>query len=128
MASVSLRIHHQREVNLKPMVKRGGKEIDCHRPQAKKLLTHLMAQRPFGAQDLGAPTERVGQDIQSARNELGKKVDGMHLIQAKDRLCYHVESRRTRPPFLLQVQQGGGVVGEQGYRLMAQKRKETVHC
>ena len=86
---------------------------------AKKLTKSL------GAEDLTLAAEGVGEDIQSARNELGEELNLRGLAQAEHILCHHVERGRTSSTLLLEIRQGCGVVGEHRHHPTTERRKES---
>ena len=79
-----LRVHHRREVDRQPVVEGGRKEVDGGRPEAKKLVKRLRTKSPFGTDDLVPATQRVGEDVHLARDELRKKLDVIILAKPED--------------------------------------------
>ena len=53
----SLWIHHRRKIHRKPMVEGGRKKVDGDRPSTEQIPANLLAEGPFGAQNLLAPRE-----------------------------------------------------------------------
>ena len=87
------------------MIHGGGEEVDGDRPMTEKLLANLLAKGPLRVQDLGTPTERVRQDVELPRNELGEQTNTGGFAKTKDGLRYQVEGGRAGTPFLAQVSQ-----------------------
>ena len=96
------------------MVEGGRKEVDGDQPSAEQIPANLLAEGPFGAQNLQAPTERIREDVEAARNKLGEQTN-VCLAQAKNGLSHLVEAGGTGTTLLVQVRQGGGIVGEQSH-------------
>ena len=107
------------------MIEGGCKEADGGRPEAKKMTKHLRTKGPFGTDDLILATQRVGEDIHLAWDELMKQLNLRVLAKTEDRLSHGVERGGASAPLLLEVCQGGGVVGEHRNHTTTKRRKES---
>ena len=94
------------------MIEGGCKEVDGGWPEAKKMTKCLRTKGPFGTNDLILATQRVGEDIHLAWDELRKQLNSRVLAKPEDGLSHGVERGGASTPQLLEVRQGGGVVGE----------------
>ena len=66
------------------MIEGGRKEVDGGRPEAKKMTKRLRTKGPFGTDDLIPTTQRVGEDIHLAWDELRKKLNVRLLAKPED--------------------------------------------
>ena len=78
-----LRVHHRREVDRQPVIEGGRKEVNGGWPEAKKLAKRLRTESPLRTDDLVPATQRVGEDVHLARDELRKKLDVEILAKAE---------------------------------------------
>ena len=58
----------------------------------KQLAERLGAKGPFGAEDLPFAVQRIGQDIQLARDEPGQETNAMRLAKLQNGLGHGIES------------------------------------
>ena len=92
-----LRVHHRREIDRKPVTEGRREEVDCDRPEAK-MTKRLRTKGPLGTNDLVPATQRVGEDIHLARDELRKELNARLLAKPEDRLSHGVERGRVSAP------------------------------
>ena len=107
------------------MIEGGCKEVDGGRPEAKKMTKGLRTKGPFGTDDLILATQRVGEDIHLAWDELRNRLNSKVLTKPEDRLSHGVERGGASTPLLLEVCQGGGVVREHRHHMTTKRRKEA---
>ena len=93
-----LMVHHRREIDRKPVIEERREEVDCGRPEAKKMTKPLHTGGPLGTNDLIPATQRVGEGIHLARDELGKELNVRLLAKPEDRLSHGVERGRVSAP------------------------------
>ena len=58
---------------------------------------------------------------------MGEQTYSMGLAKAKNSLSHRIETGGTSNPFLAQIQQDGGIVGEEGDRLILEKMEESAN-
>ena len=85
------------------MIEGRGEEVDCGRPEAKKMTKRLGTKGPLGTNDLIPATQRIGEDIHLARDELGKELNVRLLAKPEGRLSHGVECGRASAPLFLEV-------------------------
>ena len=107
------------------MIEGGCKEVDGGWPEAKKMTKRLRTKGPFRTDDLILATQRVGEDIHLTWDELRKQLNPRVLAKPEDRLSHGVERGGASTPLLLEVSQGGGVVGEHRHHKTTKRRKES---
>ena len=123
-----LRVHHRREVDQQPMIEGGRKEVDGGGPSVKQLVKCLRTEGPLGTDNLIPSTQRVGEDVHLAGNELREKRELKLLAKPEDRLSHGVDSGGASTTLLLEVRQGGVVVGEHHNDTAPKRRKETLRA
>ena len=72
------------------MVQRGRDYVDGGRPPVKQLAERLGAKGPFRAEDLEFAAQRIGQDIQLARDKLGQETNAMRLAKPQNGLGHGI--------------------------------------
>ena len=80
------------------MIEGRREEVDCGRPEAKKMTKRLCTKGPLGTNDLIPANQRISEDIHLARDELRKELNVKFLAKPEDRLSYGVECGRASAP------------------------------
>ena len=117
-------IHHWQKVHREMVVEGRSKEIDGGWSLVKKLTKSLGTQGPLGANDFALAAQGIREDIQLARNELGKELNVRGLAQAENHLSHRIESGRSSATLFLEVRQGRGV--EHRHHTTTERRKEPA--
>ena len=83
-----------------------------------------MTEGPLEAEDLGAATEGIHEDIQMARNKLRHQTNLIVLAETKNGLSHRVQCGGVGAPLIPQIRHGCHVVHEEGDGLVPKNRKE----
>ena len=91
----------RRKINREPVVEGSGEEAGHHWPLRLQLVNHILSKGPFGAQNLLATTQRIGNHILGPHDKLGHQSDLPRFRPTEEELSLMVERCEKRSPRFL---------------------------